>query len=248
MIGYAAITDTGVCPKNDDRIMVNGEVISSGSIGGTVEAAILAVVCDGVGGHLHGDEAAEITAKVFAELTNEPLTQEKIELAITDANNKVLAQREIDPAHRNMASTIAGIYIDGGDFIAFNVGDTKIYRYRNSYLSQMSVDHTFTQESLDIGLVENKDEIHEQDRHKITRCIGEKNRCQPNVIVGSNRVFTGDIYLVCSDGLSDVVGVDEMEKNLSEPIELSERCKHLFQSALKNGSQDNISIILLEVV
>lgn len=248
MIGYAAITDTGICRKNDDRVMVNGEIIAAGSMNGIVETAVIATVCDGVGGYSFGDEAAEIASRIFAGLNGMPLTQSSIEGAVSDANASVLAAQGKDREHGNMSSTVAGLYIDGGDFIAFNVGDSRIFRQRNSYLSQLSVDHTFSQESIDLGLFGSKSEIAEKDRHKITRCIGDQRRCQPSAIVGQNRVFEGDVFLICSDGLSDVVSNDAIENILNEQIELPERCQKLLQAALQNGSRDNISVVLLEVV
>lgn len=248
MTGYATTTDMGICQKNDDRVMVNGETMAAGVMEGIVETAVIATVCDGVGGYPFGDEAAEITSRVFAGLYGMPLTQSSIEDAVSDANASVLAMQGKDRGHENMSSTVAGIYINNGDFIAFNVGDSKVFRQRDSYLSQLSVDHTFLQESLDLGLFENKSEIPEKDRHKITRCIGDRTRCQPSFTVGKNRVFEGDLFLICSDGLSDVVSNDAIENILSEQIDLSHRCKKLFQAALQNGSRDNISIILLEVV
>ena len=247
MIGYSAITDAGICPQNDDRVVLNEEVIASGHIEGTAKSSIIAAVCDGVGGHLHGNEAAEITARVFAASAGEILTKEKIEAAIADANMNVLAEQETDAEHGKMASTLAGIYISGNSFIAFNVGDSKVYRYRNSYLAQLSVDHTFAKESVEIGLVDSIDEVDENDRHKITRCIGHKNRCNPHIVVGENRVFGGDVFVICSDGLSDVVGALEIEEQLSTKKGLSEKCQKLFHLAMGNGSKDNISIILVEV-
>ena len=247
MIGYAAITGKGICRKNDDRVMVNGQIIAAGAMDGIVETAVIATVCDGVGGYPFGEEAAEIVSEIFAGLNELKLTQSSIEAAVSSANAGVLAAQGIDLGHGNMSSTVAGLYINGGDFIAFNVGDSKLFRQRNSYLAQLSVDHTYAQETLDLGLVKNKSEIDEKDRHKITRCIGDKRRCQPSITTGRNRVFDGDIFLICSDGLSDAVSNATIECILNEQIDLPDKCKKLFQAALQNGSRDNISVILLEV-
>jgi len=247
MISFAALTSVGVCEKNDDRVMINGEIIADGMTCGVTDNMILAIICDGVGGYDFGDEAAEIACGVFAGLDKQDITKDILETAIDGANASVLIAQSTDVRHRNMSTTIAGIYIRERDNIVFNVGDTKVYRFRNSYLYQLSVDHTFSQESIDLGLVRSADEIDERDRHKITRCVGDANRCQPNISVGENRVYKGDIYLICSDGLSDVVGNDEIENILSEQTDISSRCEKLLAASIKNGSRDNISIILLEV-
>ena len=248
MLEYAAITDLGICQKNDDRIMIDGSILSFGKTSGKVDGCILAVVCDGVGGYSYGDEAAECTVKVFANLVGQQINQAAIEQAIADANSVVIAAQSSDNSHRNMSSTLAGIYLYDNSFLAFNIGDSKIFRLRNSYLSQLSVDHTYAQESVDLGLVRNKMDIAQKDRHRITRCIGDKSNCKPSITSGEGRLFEDDIFLVCSDGVTDVVDNDLIETILSEQVGLQMRCEHLFQQTLQNGSQDNISIILLEVL
>ena len=250
MIKYAALTDMGICQKNDDRIMINGNTLGFGNLGGTAEDRVLAVVCDGVGGYSHGGEAAEITAKVFSNLCGQIqiISQASIEDAVADANAIVIAAQSTDTSHRNMSSTLAGVYLCGNSFLAFNVGDSKIFRLRNTYLSQLSVDHTYAQESLDLGVVADKTKIGEKDKHRITQCIGDKNRCIPSITDGKGRLFEDDVFLICSDGVTDVIANDLIEATLNEQTGLLERRDNLYRIALQNGSQDNISIILLEVL
>ena len=247
LIVYAALTDTGICDKNDDRVMVNGHILEYGSIIGEAESEIIATVCDGVGGYAHGDEAATIASEVFATLVACELSQARITEAIIEANARVMAEQRTDPGHMRMSSTVAGLYINGSNFIVFNVGDSKVYRFRGRYLSQLSVDHTYFHEALSYGLISEPSETDSQDGHIITRWIGDVDRCEPSVTVGENRIFNRDIFLLCSDGLSDVLSLDELEGILSGSETLSEKCHMLFRSAKKNGSPDNISIILLEV-
>ena len=247
MIRYAAVTDIGVCDKNDDRILVDGSILSSGYVNGTVDTSILAVLCDGVGGYQHGDEAANITVKVFTALADIPVTQDIINSTINEANNIVVAKQKTDISYRKMATTIAGIFIQNYDYMIFNIGDSKIYRYRNPYLLQLSVDHTSHQEALNLGLIDAID-MENKNNHAITRCIGSDKFCQPNIQTGINRIINSDIFLICSDGLSDVVNIEVLEDTLSQPINLSRKCKMLLELANENKSLDNISIILLEVV
>ena len=242
MIKYFAITDMGICDKNDDRITINGKIISSGMIDGKNDKSVLATVCDGVGGNPCGDEAAEITSEIFSSLAVESLSQIEIETTLADANKAVMKKQASDADHKNMATTIAGIYINENDIISFNVGDSKIFRFRNPYLMQLSADHTSAQQSAELGM-----NISENSRNTITCYIGDEYRCRPSIVVGENRVFQGDVYLICSDGLSDVVSNEEIVREISEPSELSVKCENLLNLALTNGSQDNISVILMEV-
>jgi protein phosphatase len=247
MIMYAAMTDAGVRSENDDRVMVNGEIIPVGFSEGKSDDTLLAVVCDGVGGFSHGGIAAETVAKVFSDLTDMPLTQEKIKFAVAHANNEILEQQRLDAAHSKMSTTIAGVYISGNGYIVFNVGDSKVFRFRRPYLTQLSTDHTLTQEGLNVGWFTEGDEEYKKSRHVITRYIGDKERCRPNILVGENEILCGNIFLVCSDGLTDTTDIEEIEAILIESSQLSEKCGKLFELALSTGSQDNISIILMEV-
>jgi protein phosphatase len=227
MIHYAAITDIGVRTRNEDRIMIDGKVISDGTVDGVVDSSVIAVVCDGVGGYPHGDKAAEITTRTFVALAGVPLNYYRIEEAISEANRAVIVEQASDTEHSKMASTIAGIYVSDSTYITFNVGDSKIYRYRKPYLMQLSENHS-------VG-------------NALLNYIGSESQCKPSVQIGENRVLVGDIYLVCSDGLSGVVSVDDIEQILFEPNELAEKCRGLMELSIRNNSQDNISIVLLEV-
>jgi serine/threonine protein phosphatase PrpC len=246
MIKYAAITGAGIYESNHDRIMVNGEIIANGSIEGSTASSLLATVCDGVGASAFGYEAAEVTSKVFSGLCDTKLTFEDIKSAISDANSRVISLQEADPVRATMATTLAGVAIDGSSCIIFNAGDSKVYRYRTPYIMQLSIDHTHAQEMVDFGIVESFDEINEKDKHIITKYIGDKHRCLPHVSGGEDRLFENDVYIICSDGLSDVISTDDLETLLSNDTELSDICETLYDLAIANGSQDNISVVIIK--
>lgn len=231
MIRYAAVTTAGVCEKNDDRVMVNGETISSGKIEGVADNGILATVCDGVGGYAHGDVAAEITSSVFLSLVGVTLSESEIRSAFVDANYGVMRKQASDTEYRNMATTVAGVFISVDDIISFNVGDSKILRFRSPYLMQLSTDH-----------------ISAKGSSTLTSFVGDEQRCNPKIVVGENRVFQNDIYIICSDGLSDVVSIGEMENALASSNDPPSKRDALLNTAINNCSQDNISIVILEVV
>jgi protein phosphatase len=241
------MTNKGIREKNDDRIAVGGKVISDGAFDGESADTVLGVVCDGVGGYAYGDEAAEKTTQLFASLKIDSSDRTIIETTISDANKAVLEIQTHDNSKRDMATTIAGLFLKGDSFIAFNVGDSKIFRFRSGYLMQLSEDHTFAQQEVQMGSVKDISEVKEKDRHIITRCIGDKRNCVPSITEGEGRVFSEDVYLLCSDGLTDVVSIGDIEKELGNQSELSTKCGNLIQAALQNGSKDNISVILMEV-
>ena len=246
MIRFAALSDRGICDNNDDRVMVDGKIISSGSITGECENIILATVCDGVGGYSFGDAAAQICSEVMSGLSNKELTMEDIENAAQNANNSILQIQKTSPEKKEMACTLAGIYINKKTDIIFNVGDSRVYRFRNPFLTQLSTDHTEHQAMLDYNLItaDNMESI--VSKGSITRCIGRATNNKATVT--ESKVFESDIILVCSDGLSDFINNEEIEEVLAASDDLKTKIQNLFDTAMKKGSNDNISIILLEVL
>jgi len=246
MLEIACVVDGGIkSPANDDRAAVNNTLIKQGSYAETAEAACLAVVCDGVGGEAYGYEAADIVAEIFSRLAGMPLTAEIINEYIAKANQAVIAAQKTDLKHSKMATTIAGLYINGDNFIAFNVGDSRIYRYR-SYISQISKDHSLWQEQIDLGL-----EPKQGQEGVITHYFGGP--CAvPEIVDGSGRVFNNDMYILCSDGVWGVLTDDDFENILSQEYTkeytVEKACGELVALALKKESQDNLSAIIIRKV
>jgi protein phosphatase len=137
-----------------------------------------------------------------------------------------------------MTTTVAGLYINGDDFIAFNVGDSRIYRYRSPYISQISRDHSLKQEQIDLGL-----EPKPGQENVITHYLGGT-RAAPEIVDGLGRVFENDVYILCSDGVWGVLKDDDFENLLSQKLSVEKSCEALISLALQKGSKDNLSIII----
>jgi len=242
MLEIACVVEGGVkSPANDDRAAINSKLVTQGSYSETVESTCLAVVCDGVGGEAFGNEAAEIVTDIFSRLSGTQLTVDIINRYIVKANEAVIAAQKTDFKHSKMATTIAGLYIKGDDFIAFNVGDSRIYRYR-SYISQISKDHSLRQEQIDLGL-----EPKPWQENIITHYIGGS-YAVPEIIEGSGRVFDNDVFVLCTDGVWGVLDDDDFERILSEKNKIDEACQALVDLALKKESQDNLGAIIVRRV
>ena len=240
MLEIACLVEAGVkAPKNDDRAAVNKELISEGSYTETCEKMGLFVVCDGVGGEAFGHEAAEITTKIFSDISNAELSIDVINENIKKANEAILFVQRKDTAHSRMCTTIAGLYLNNNDFIAFNVGDSRIYRYRTPYIMQLSTDHSVWQEQINLGL-----EPKPEHRNIITRYIGGSSY-EPAIIDGKGKVFDNDIFVICSDGVWDLLEHDDFENALSSDRPLNVICKILVDLALQKGTNDNLSIIIV---
>ena len=238
MLEIACKVDIGIKPKNDDRAAVNSTLVSKDSYAETTEKTCLIVVCDGVGGEAYGNEAAEIVTKIFSSLSETALTVDIIKEHISKVNEDVIAAQKTDIEHSKMTTTIAGLYINGDDFIAFNVGDSRIYRFRNSYISQISKDHSLKQEMMDLGV-----DPKPGQESVVTHYIGGT-RADPEIVDGTGRVFENDIYILCSDGVWGVLSDEDFENILSKECKAEELCKAIVDLALQKGSQDNLSAII----
>jgi len=239
MLEIACMVDPGVKkPANDDRVFVNSTIISQNSYTETVDRMCLMAVCDGVGGEAYGNEAADIVVDIFSRISGTPLTIDIINEHIEKANKAVIAAQKNDLKHSKMSTTIAGLYINGNDFIAFNIGDSRIYRYRSPYISQISKDHSLRQEQIDLGFEPNPGQ-----ESIITHYIG--GMCAiPEIVDGIGRVFENDIYILCSDGVWGVLAEDDFENVLSHGLSVKKSCEALISLALEKKSKDNLSIII----
>lgn len=239
----AYVSDKGlVREENDDRVMADGVVVSSGKYFSTKEDNILVVLCDGVGGEKYGNEAAEIVAQSFQTLSAETLEAANIQKHIDCINEKVLVAQHKDAEHSQMATTVAGIAINGNDFVIFNVGDTRVYRYRRPYISQLSTDHSLAHENSVIGV-----DTNEGQKHVITRYLGG-HRAIASIFDGKDSLGENDIFFLCSDGVWDVVCDTEIEKILSSAISTDEMRDRIMFAAKNNKSDDNISIAVIRRV
>ena len=242
MFQVACIVDPGANrAQNDDRAAVNGAVIAEGPFMDNNAASCLAVVCDGVGGRAFGGEAADIAAEIFSRLGGVKLNKDIIDGFIRSANEAVVAVQRTDSRHAHMATTIAGLYVNDSGYIAFNVGDSRVYRFRAPYLAQISKDHSVWQEQTDAGAAPRP-----EYKRVITRYLGG-DYAAPEIVCGDGRALSGDLYMLCTDGVWGAISDDEIEGILSmnEGYGLDVICTLIIDTALRNGSDDNLSIIIV---
>lgn len=224
---------------NDDRCYIGNSFVSDGLLELDDQPYAFAGVCDGVGGEAFGNEAAEAVARYMASQCSPNMQPEIIEGLIEKANQIVLRLRQQDSAHSQMSSTIAGIVVDGDNMVAFNVGDSRVYRYREPYIARLSKDHSAVETARDLGL-----EPKPGQEHVITEYLGSPSH-KPNIFDGTGRAFEDDVYLLCSDGICDVVTCEDFETVLQSGQTLSKMCHSLVDLAMKKGSEDNLSVIIV---
>lgn len=248
MYKYAAISDIGPQYEiNDDRILIGNSIINSGEYSGeTSEELMVLAVADGVGGLQLGYEAAEETLKVFSSINQPEMGRIQIRNAVESANRTVLQkQRELNMLD-GLRTTLAALYINANTAYVINAGDSRVYRFRNDEIELLSKDHSVVQNLIDTGeITEDQAYLHPK-RNVITKCIGDEEKVNARIIDFSDDVNSGDIYMLCSDGISDCMRNEEMKQILiRENTPLLEKCRSFIHKAIENGSTDNISICLM---
>ena len=250
MFVYSALVDIGVSEKhNDDRATVNGRMLDSGEIcGSTEEGYILAAVCDGAGGVRQGGRAAHISAELISQENRSGLTAGELRAAIEDINRRILEISDKEDAKGELMTTVAGVYISGEDFMVFNAGDSRVYRLRGQYLRQLSKDHSYVQDLVDIGKITPEEAQMHPNKNIINKFIGINDTVSPRIKEYTEDVLIGDIYMICSDGISDVLDKETIAGILvphSRDAELSDACRALRDAAVSAGNLDNMTVILI---
>ena len=216
------------------------------------------VIADGMGGHNAGDVASKIAIRLAMEIMEDwevkrsnPSSQQTIALIskmVRDINMGVFTYSVVNPACSGMGSTIAAVLHIGHKVFATWVGDSRIYGVKDSKLVQISKDDSYVQMLVDLGQISLEEARQHPKKNMITKAIGTESS-----IVASVVEITEDYdgYLVCSDGLTNMLTEERIENKLlqggfeNEEFNLKVICDALVKDANKNGGLDNISLILI---
>lgn len=234
---------------NEDAILVDSE-------------RKLVVLADGMGGYQAGEVASQLAVDVVRDDSSD-LTVSEADLgridpdtgisvamrqlrgAIEKANNRICSVARGREELNGMGTTIvAARFYDGRVGIA-HVGDSRCYRLRDHALEQLTRDHSYVQDQLEKGLISEEDAKNSPQKNLITRALGIDAIAEADV--QEFRTRPGDIYLLCSDGLSDLVDDNALQTALSLDRAPTEHIKHLIDAANANGGRDNISVIVVRV-
>jgi serine/threonine protein phosphatase PrpC len=242
MIQSHGVTDIGcVRTKNEDRIFLD-------------ESLGLFIISDGMGGHSHGEMAAELaisTMQYYLESSQDRLDvtwpfgynfelsidANRMATAIQLANRQVWKQAEQAPEFAGMGTTIAAIIANGGNITVGNVGDSRVYLWRGGSLQQLTIDDTWVNAMSGRGGPQLS-----VPRNFLTQAAGSKDLVE--VHTTEAELGTGDIVLLCSDGLHSLVPDQDIAQLLSAGKDLNETASDLLRAAKSAGGEDNISIIL----
>ncbi len=207
----------------------------------------IAIVADGMGGHRAGDIASRKAIQAildFADASREEPSAQFLSQAISIANRCIfdIANKEGDCM--GMGTTVVMAYIEAERFIYANVGDSRLYHFDGEALKLITRDHSLVEELVRSGVITRRQaEVHPQ-RNILTRAVGTARFIRADT--GSVRWKRGDVIMLCSDGLHGSVSLKEMESIIASSADLLEACDELTETALENGSNDNITVVLVK--
>jgi len=226
------------------------------------ESERLAIVADGMGGHASGEVASRMAVDTIAGFFK--ATQEEQQMtwpfkmdrghrydvnrmvtAIKLANLKIHEQAQKDPRCHGMGTTVVSTLFLNDAIVVGHVGDSRLYRRREGLFEQITEDHSLLNDYIKMKHLSPEEIAAFPHKNVIVRALGMKDTVQVDVHVDSPRL--GDIYLLCSDGLSGMITDPQIADLMSEERDLDVLCERLISMANKNGGLDNITVVAIRV-
>lgn len=233
----AAVTDRGrKRTSNED------------AFGYSVEHGVY-LVCDGMGGAAAGEIASSIAvdealARLSARTPAVPLPH-AAEEAVTAANQAIYTRAQRNPKLNGMGTTLVGLVVNERHVCVVNVGDSRCYRVHGGQMEQVTLDHSLVEEQVRMGRMTPAQALRSPMRNVITRALGTQPSVTPDVFEMDARA--GDLFLLCSDGLTRELSDLTIQSLLAGNSPLQDRCARLVEAAKKAGGQDNITCVLVQV-
>ena len=226
------------------------------------ETERLAIVADGMGGHASGEVASRMAVETisgFFKATQEeqqltwPFKMDKghrydinrMVTAIKLANLKIHEQAQKDPRCHGMGTTVVSALFVDDALVVGHVGDSRLYRRRDGVFEQITEDHSLLNDYIKMKHLSPDEIAAFPHKNVIVRALGMKDTVQVDVHVDAPRL--GDVYLICSDGLSGMIKDDEMAEIAMSDRDLDVVCERLISTANKNGGLDNITVVAVRL-
>lgn len=239
-IAFAGASDVGrVREENQDSIFVPNELPAEGN-------PALFFLADGMGGRKGGSIASQTAVTVLQEyFSSEPAADlsKALKDGVQKASLAIFHKSEEETQLRGMGTTVVALAVQDGQAVVANVGDSRAYIFRGGRLRQITEDHSLVAQQVRDGLLTPKEAKSSPMRNLITKAAGAIPDVEPDVF--QERLETGDILLMCSDGLHGPVDDGQIIKVLSSRSSLDEQVQDLIKRANKAGGPDNISVILV---
>ncbi|MBR4733101.1 MAG: Stp1/IreP family PP2C-type Ser/Thr phosphatase [Lachnospiraceae bacterium] len=206
------------------------------------------IVADGMGGHKAGDRASKETVEMMLEkISTVKETDPKVILqeALNVANRKVFLDASASEDLEGMGTTVVAATILDGKLLAMNVGDSRLYLISDGEIRQITMDHSLVEEMVRKGILAKEKARNHPKKNIITRAVGVAPTVEPDFFEVDLKA--GDRILMCSDGLSNMLEDEELQKIVDSVGSLEDKAKFLVDAANVNGGKDNVSVILIEI-
>jgi PPM family protein phosphatase len=214
----------------------------------------LYLVCDGMGGAAAGEIASSLAVdEMLRQLRNRPGNEDvPLEILVQDAisttNQAIYSRSQRNLRLNGMGTTLVGMVVEGRRVLVFNVGDSRCYRLRSldkdqGKLEQVSLDHSLVEEQVRLGCMTHEEALHSPMRNVITRALGTQSSVTPDLFDLQSE--PGDLFLLCSDGLTNELTDPLIESMLEIDLPLEELCTRLVDGAKRAGGHDNITCLLV---
>lgn len=210
----------------------------------------LAIVADGMGGHKAGDVASQMAISVMQEQlleisrdTTSEQCEDFVRSAIHAANHKLYEHASANPAYSGMGTTIAVVLASSDWLLAAHIGDSRIYLCTEKDVLQLTEDHSLVNELVKTGQITAEEAATHPRRNILTKAMGTDPFVDPDVRL--HQWETGDLLLMCSDGLTSMVGEERIFEFVKSAGTLEQKADRLVESALEAGGDDNVTVVLL---
>ena len=256
----AAVTHPGMAgKKNEDRLAVSSYRVGQDD----PTRSVFAIVSDGIGGHRAGEVAAEMAVETISHMVAQSDARQPLEIldnAIQVTSDAIASKAKDDTQRLGMGTTCACAWVIGNRLFTAAVGDSRIYLLRNAGLIQLTVDHTWVQEAVERGILHPQDARNHPNAHVIRRYLGSSETPQADNRLRlakdesdtqsrSNQglsLLPGDLLLLCTDGLTDVVENTEIEPTV-RGLDLQPAAQALVDLACARDGTDNITVVMMLV-
>jgi serine/threonine protein phosphatase PrpC len=250
-ISSVALTDTGkIRDHNEDMICAEGDIG-------------LFVLADGMGGYNAGEVASGIAVKTITNLVRDAIGREDLTApdaatglsrpsiilrdAIHRANKIIYHTSKTQPQCEGMGTTVVACIFYDNKISMAHVGDSRLYRLRDNRFEQMTLDHSLLQELVDRGFYSQEEAQRATNKNYVTRALGVEQSVE--VEINEQPVHKSDYYVLCSDGLSDMIEDEDIHLTISTfSANLDTVAKQLIKQSNDNGGRDNISVIMTHIV
>lgn len=244
---FAALTDTGmVRAHNEDSIACLPEYG-------------LAVLADGMGGHRGGDIASGIATAIVRDAMTQQLGRISPSLkiikakkmrsivgqAVQQANSAIFTTAMENAEYAGMGTTLVVALFRHDYVVLANIGDSRAYLIRDQSMVQLTRDHSYLQEQIDAGFLSQEEARVSENRNLVTRALGIE--AMANADINEHATLPGDLFMLCSDGLTDMLTDARILAEIGQSGTLVEACERLVRQANLHGGADNISVMLVRV-